>query len=199
MTEGCASRKRRTRLPVYLRGSTSALAHPQQCLELPQKQTFASAALMSANDPKRTLRTDTNLRARVARNCKPSATLRLLQSLHDLIDAEARRLLSRRKLLEGRDELPDQSLHWHDHVGMPNYPVVPGVGRNLGPLIGIHAQIEHRGRAQTGERVAPDRQGALCSLFAEIHLPVRHPRGHELPVIVEIEEVAERATGRYIF
>jgi hypothetical protein len=48
---------------------------------------------MSANDPKRTLRRGTNLRARVARNCKPSAPLRLLQGLHDLIDAEARRLL----------------------------------------------------------------------------------------------------------
>ena len=32
--------------------------------------------------------------------------LAALQSLHDLINAEARRLLSRRKLLEGRDESP---------------------------------------------------------------------------------------------
>src|SRR5210317_873986 len=54
---------------------------------------------------------------------------RRLELLHDLVEAEARRLLQRRVLPERRQELADVSLRRHQQVGAVDQPVVIGVRR----------------------------------------------------------------------
>jgi hypothetical protein len=41
-------------MPSIVNTVARIIAHPPECLELPQERTSASAALMSATDPKRT-------------------------------------------------------------------------------------------------------------------------------------------------
>src|SRR3954466_15695988 len=66
-----------------------------------------------------------------------SAALRLFECLHDLIDAEARWCLPRRKLLECADELRHQRLRRHRQERQLEHPVVVGVRRDIGPLVWV--------------------------------------------------------------
>src|SRR5262245_12701515 len=47
----------------------------------------------------------------------------LLEFVHDLIEAEARRLLARRELLETGDPLPDVLLRRHQQVDAVEHPI----------------------------------------------------------------------------
>src|SRR4029079_3720408 len=98
--------------------------------------------------------------------------------------AEACRLLPRWEVLERTDELRHQSLHRHDEECVAEHPVVIGVRGDLGALIWVHPQIEHGGRAQTGERIAPDCRCPFGPLLAENEFPVISPYRHQLTVVI---------------
>ena len=121
-----------------------------------------------------------------------SAAPVLLQLLHNLVDAEARRLLARRILSEGPDELGHQSLRRHDDERAVERPLVVAVRRNISPLVGVHAQVEHFGRAHADERLAPDLSRAFDTHLAEYDFPVSGTEANELAVVVEVEELLAR-------
>ena len=70
-----------------------------------------------------------------------------------------------------------------------NYPVIVGVRGNLGPLVRIHAKVEHRRSPHTDEGFPPDRQGTFLALLAKYGLPVLIARGDELTVVIEIKKL----------
>src|SRR5262245_46469526 len=121
-----------------------------------------------------------------------SAPRGLLQRLHDVVDAEARRLLPRREIFEGRDELAHDGLSRHHQERMADAPLVIGVRRDVGPLVGIHSQVVQLRQPQAGERLRPDPQRAFNALLAEHLLPILVADRHELAVVVEVEEFLAR-------
>jgi Putative MetA-pathway of phenol degradation len=130
------------------------------------------------------------------RPCQHQSTaLWLLQLLHDLIDAEARRPLPWRELLECRDELTHDGLCRYDDESVPEYPIIVGVRRDFGALIGIHAQIEQRRGPRAHERLPPHRQRPFGSLLTKHDFPILHTNSHELAVVVEIKECLARRLG----
>src|SRR5262244_2616898 len=95
-----------------------------------------------------------------------------LHLLDHLVDAETRRTLARRIVLERLKELADRRQHAVQDPGVGHEPVVIRVRGNIGPLVGVGAQIEHLRKAQLGEGFGPNAHGAGCPLFLEYHFPV---------------------------
>ena len=61
-----------------------------------------------------------------------------LHFLDELIDAETRRPLARRVLLEGRQKFAHDGWRRDEWTGSVRHkPIVVGVGGNVGPLVGI--------------------------------------------------------------
>src|SRR5262245_45632507 len=81
---------------------------------------------------------------------------RLLHLLEHLVEAEARRLLSRRELLEALQELRDTGLRRHEQVDTPEHPVPVCVRGFYRALVRIHPQIEDIRRTQHDEWFQPD-------------------------------------------
>src|SRR5262245_31079708 len=72
-------------------------------------------------------------------SCLPmlGALRRLCHLVDHLVEAEARRLLSRREFLEGAEELADRSLRRHEQIDAAEHPVVVGIRRNLRVLVRV--------------------------------------------------------------
>jgi hypothetical protein len=67
-------------------------------------------------------------------------------------------------------------------------PVPVSVRGDLGPLVGIHAEIEDQRKPPEGERLSPNVQCAGRLLLGEHDLPVAVPQRDDLAVIVEIDK-----------
>ena len=72
-------------------------------------------------------------------------------------------------------------------------PVVVGVRGDVGPLVGVGAQVEELGHPQRDERLGPDLQRALDALLHEDDLPVVEPQRDQVAVVVEVDEALARA------
>ena len=121
---------------------------------------------------------------------------RVEASLHLLdhrVDAETRRTLARRIVLERLKELADRRQHAVQDPGIGHEPVVIRVRGNIGPLVGVGAQIEHLREAQLGKGFGPNAHGSGCPLFFENHFPVLVAHRDDIAVIVEIDELFSRA------
>jgi hypothetical protein len=66
----------------------------------------------------------------------------ILHLFHDLVNREARRLLARRELFEGCQEIANIRLSRHQQEGTFKPPVPIGVRSDARPLIGVRAQVE---------------------------------------------------------
>src|SRR5262245_14447920 len=97
----------------------------------------------------------------------PSAALRFRHLLQYLFDAEARRLLARREVLERVDELGHQRLSGDDKERPLEGPIVVGIRGYVCPLIWVQTQVEYLGQAAADERRGPDFQRAFDLLLAE--------------------------------
>src|SRR5262245_4981771 len=95
------------------------------------------------------------------------ALRRFRHLLEDLIEAEARGLLSRRELLEALQELRDARLCGNEQVDVPEHPVEEGVRCLFRALVRIHAEVEDVRRPQHDERLEPDLQRGLDALLHE--------------------------------
>src|SRR4030095_4331823 len=111
--------------------------------------------------------------------------------LHDLVDAEARRLLARRELLEARDPPGDEDLGRHEPENASNQPVVVVDGVVIGALEGIAAEVEDLRHAQIDHRLRPDVE-AFRALLLEDSLPVLVAERHEVAVIAPVEHLLAR-------
>src|SRR5262245_58325114 len=111
----------------------------------------------------------------------PGALLRValqaaLQCLAYLVDTEARLPLARGVFLEGLEELADQRGHAEHRSGtVGHHPVVVGVARDVGPLVGVGAEVEDLWETQRCERLSPDAQCPGDTLLREDDLPVPAP------------------------
>jgi len=79
-------------------------------------------------------------------------------------------LCERNQLVQpgGHPEQPasiDPHLSRHQHPRVVDQPVVVGVGRHVGALVGVQAQVEDLGDAQLGVGLRPHTQGALSALL----------------------------------
>ena len=119
---------------------------------------------------------------------KSVALRRMLQLLHDLVEIETLRLLSRRIILERADEFRGESLESVCQISLVKRPREVGVRRDLRALIGIHAQIKEQRQAPTRKRLAPDIESAGGLLFEENQLPVSNTHCDELAIVVEVDE-----------
>ena len=72
---------------------------------------------------------------------------------------------------------------------MVEEPVVVGVGGDVGPLVGVGAQVEDLRDAQIGERLGPNSQGAWAALLFEHQLPVVIPQRGEIAVVGTYTEI----------
>src|SRR6185369_8806390 len=105
-----------------------------------------------------------------------------------LVDAEARRLLARRELLEGLEEHADQSLGRHEEEHAVGSPLLVEHGRVFaGPLERVTPQVEERRETQPNERLLPDSE-AVRALLHEVDLPVLVAQRHQVAVVAPVEE-----------
>src|SRR6266850_7387574 len=122
----------------------------------------------------------------------PARSLCLKASLHlldELVDAEARGPLTRWIFLEGSQKWAHEGLRreeWGRTVA--HEPVVVGVRRNVGALVGVRPQVEEFRDAQLGKRLGPDSHRALRALLLEDNLPVFIAQGHDIAIVVEVEK-----------
>src|SRR6516164_104891 len=116
------------------------------------------------------------------------ASTTLLQLLHDLVQVEARSLLSLGVLLERHDELGNKVLRWHGQKRMIEQPVVVRVRCDVRPLVGIEAEVIDFWNSEGGKRIGPDQQRPGRSLLHEDELPVVVPEADELLVVVAVKE-----------
>src|SRR5262249_28756791 len=114
------------------------------------------------------------------------------QLLHHLINAEARRLLSRREVLERLDELLHERLCRNKQERPLQRPVVVGIRRDIRPLVRVRAQIEQLGQPPAHKRFGPDIERAGRLLLAEYDLPVLVAYRDELSIVVDVEELLAR-------
>ena len=68
-----------------------------------------------------------------------------------------------------------------------------GIRDDVGPLVGIHPQIEYLRNAIGGERLVPDRKAAWILLLGEYRLPVVMAIADQIAIVIEIGEVGARA------
>ncbi len=113
------------------------------------------------------------------------------------INREAGRRLARWILLERLHKFLGVDRALHVQVDVLRHPVHVLVRGNIGPLVGVHAQVVDLGKPQTDEGLHPDIEVARGALLAEDELPVVVPHGDELAVVIEIEEVVARR-GRFL-
>jgi hypothetical protein len=113
----------------------------------------------------------------------------LLQQLHSFVDADAAGLLARREFLECGEELANDRLRRHTYEHMVDHPVVICIRGDVGPFVGVHAQIEDLGYAQRDERLGPKRQRALGPLFCKNNLPVVVAQADQFGGVVEVKEL----------
>ncbi len=111
----------------------------------------------------------------------------------DLVDSEARRLLSRGKLLERRQKLPHHLLRRHEQVDVIDHPVEVCVGCDIGTLEGVCAQVKQLWNPQPCEGLHPNLNGAWRPLLHEHHLPVIVPERGQIAVVGEVKEFLARA------
>ncbi len=110
------------------------------------------------------------------------------QLRHDLVQVEAGRFLPLRIVPESRQELADVILRRHEEEDVVEKPVVVGVRGDVGPLIGVGAEIEDLRDPQVGERVGPEQHLSIRPLFHEHDLPVVVPQCDHLLIVVDVEE-----------
>src|ERR1700733_1146395 len=80
-----------------------------------------------------------------------------LHLFNHLIDAEARRPLARRKLLEGGEEFTHKPWRRNEHTrSVRHEPVVVGVRGDIRALVGVRPQVEDFRDAQFGKRLGPN-------------------------------------------
>ena len=113
---------------------------------------------------------------------------RLLDSLQDLIEVEALRLLPRGIVLEAINEGRGNRLSPQHHVGLAERPIVVGVRGDIAALVRVHAQIVNLGESPAGERLSPDVERASSFLLTEDSFPISGPYRDELAIVVEVDE-----------
>ena len=116
-----------------------------------------------------------------------------LQSLYRLVNAEARRFLSRRKFLEGLNEVHNVGLGRDTQERVINRPVPVGVGRDVRALVRVGTQIEHLGHAETNKRIVPNGHSAWRPLFGKHEFPVLITQSEEVSVVAKINKLTARA------
>src|SRR5439155_4589195 len=100
-----------------------------------------------------------------------------------LIDAEARRLLTRRELLEGLEELSDERLRRDKQEHAVSGPLTVEQGSVfVASLERIAAQVVDFREAQRNERLLPDGH-PMGALLQERGLPLRIPQRHQVAVV----------------
>lgn len=119
-----------------------------------------------------------------------------LHLLDDLVDAEARRPLARRIVLECSEEF---SRHGRcgeeDSSAVGHQPVVVGVRGNIGSLVGVRPKVEQLRDPQARERFRPDPHRSLRALLLEDDFPILVAKRHQVAIVVEIEESISGALG----
>ncbi len=110
--------------------------------------------------------------------------------LDDLIDAEARRPLTRRIVFEAVHESGHDRLR-RDERRRPirHEKIVVGVRGDVRTLIGVGAQIKDLRYAQRRKRLGPNSHRAGCALLLEDEFPVLITCGDEIAVVVEVDEL----------
>ena len=83
------------------------------------------------------------------------SVLRSRDFLHDLVQAETRRLLARRELPEGLEPLSHKCLRGNEQIDAIYSPVRVVGGFILGALERISMQIDQDGHAKSSERLLP--------------------------------------------
>src|SRR6185503_7820724 len=116
----------------------------------------------------------------------------LLRLLERLVNAEARRLLPRWKLLESFEELPDNGLCRHEEKRAVRQPFpVEHVSVFARSLKWISPEVEHERSTQGHHRLSPDVH-SVDSLFQEMDLPIFHPQSHQVPIVAPVKETLAR-------
>src|SRR5262249_3699719 len=83
------------------------------------------------------------------------------------------------------EELADDRGRAEDHAGtVGDQPVVVGVRRDVGALVGVGAEVEELRDAQGRERLGPDAHGALDALLLEDGLPLPVAQRHQGAVVL---------------
>jgi hypothetical protein len=118
-----------------------------------------------------------------------------LHLLHELIDAEARRSLTRRIFLECRQKRAHDRLRRDEYArSVGHQPVVVGIRRDIRALIRVRPQIEEFRRSQLRKRLGPDSQRAGRTLFLKDNLPVLVTQRDLIAIVVEIDELLPSPT-----
>ena len=133
----------------------------------------------------------TGAASKTAREDLPSPLRTAPECLHHPIEAEAAGPLARRELLEGGQELPDVLLRRHEHEGALDAPASIVHAVMVRTLEGVRAQVEELREAQRHHRILPDLE-AMGPLLHEDDLPLVVAEGHELAVVIEVEELVAR-------
>src|SRR5262249_2966420 len=111
-----------------------------------------------------------------------STTARCLQLAHDLVDAEAGRLLPWWKVLEALNPLRYEVLRRHEQEDASKLPVPIVVGFVLGLFEGVAPQVEEQRHPQLHERLRPHLESVLA-LLGEHRLPLVVAERHQVTVI----------------
>ena len=74
-------------------------------------------------------------------------------------------------------------------IGVLDPPIVVLVGDDIGPLVGVHAQVEELRNAQAGKWLVPDLEATRIGHLAEDALPILVPEGDQHAVIIVVRKV----------
>src|SRR5262245_21378474 len=105
-----------------------------------------------------------------------------------LVDAEARRRLARRELLEGLEEFPDDGLRGHEQKCAVSRPFCAEYVGVLGDAFkGVAAKVVDLRYAQRYERILPNAK-TMRTLLHERRLPIPDAQRHQIAVVTPVEE-----------
>src|SRR5437588_7244197 len=112
----------------------------------------------------------------------------LASFLERLIDAEARRALSRWEVLERREKLPDDGLRGHEQKRAVTLPfAVEQRGVLGGPFEWVTSQVVNIRGPFRDQRLLPHAK-AVGALLHERALPVSDAQSHQVAVITPVEK-----------